>query len=157
VPAEKDRDQALLGALSAYPDRTFGGYYLYFDVNREGAARYGLTTGDVQEVIESAIGGMNVTTTVEGLERYPLNIRYARELRDNPAMLEQVLMRAPGGAQIPLKQLATIKINPGPPMIRSENAQRTAWVFVDIAGRDLGGYVNEARRVVAEQVTLPAG
>jgi copper/silver efflux system protein len=100
---------------------------------------------------------MNVTTTVEGLERYPLNVRYARELRDNPAALEQVLVATPTGAQVPLKQLATIKINPGPPMIRSENAQRTAWVFVDIAGRDLGGYVKEARRVVAEQVPLPAG
>jgi copper/silver efflux system protein len=145
------------GTLSAYPDRTFGGYYLDFDINREEAARYGLTTGDVQEVIQSAVGGMNVTTTVEGLERYPLNIRYARELRDNTASLEQVLVSTPGGAQFPLKQLATIKINPGPPMIRSENGQRTAWVFVDIAGRDLGGYVKEAKRVVAEQVMLPAG
>jgi Cu(I)/Ag(I) efflux system membrane protein CusA/SilA len=145
------------GTLSAYPDRTFGGYYLDFDINREEASRYGLTTSDVQEVIQSAVGGMNVTTTVEGLERYPLNIRYARELRDNTAALEQVLVPTTGGAQIPLKQLATIKINSGPPMIRSENAQRTAWVFVDIAGRDLGGYVKEAKRVVAEQVALPAG
>ena len=145
------------GTLSAYPDRTFGGYYLDFDINREEAGRYGLTTGDVQEVIQSAVGGMNVTTTVEGLERYPLNVRYARELRDNDAALEQVLVSTPTGAQVPLKQLATIKINPGPPMIRSENAQRTAWVFVDIADRDLGGYVKEAKRVVAEQVALPAG
>ena len=145
------------GTLSAYPERTFGGYYLDFDIDREEAGRYGLTTGDVQDVIQSAVGGMNVTTTVEGLERYPLNLRYARELRDNTPSLEQVPVATPTGAQIPLKQLATIKITPGPPMIRSENAQRTAWVFVDIAGRDLGGYVQEAKRVVAEQVQLPAG
>jgi Cu(I)/Ag(I) efflux system membrane protein CusA/SilA len=145
------------GTLSAYPDRTFGGYYLDFDINREEASRYGLTTGDVQDVIQSAVGGMNVTTTVEGLERYPLNVRYARELRDSIPALEQVLVNTPTGAQIPLKQVATIKITPGPPMIKRENAQRTAWVYVDIAGRDLGGYVRDAKRVVAEQVPLPAG
>jgi Cu(I)/Ag(I) efflux system membrane protein CusA/SilA len=145
------------GTLSAYPERTYGGYYLDFDINREEAARYGLTTGDVQDVIQSAVGGMNITTTVEGVERYPLNVRYARELRDNIPALEQVLVMAPSGAQLPLKQLATIRINPGPPMIRSENAQRTAWIFVDIAGRDLGGYVQEAKRVVADQVPMPTG
>ena len=145
------------GTISAYPERTFGGYYLDFDIDRAEAARYGLTTGDVQDVIQSAVGGMNITTTVEGPERYPLNIRYARELRDDIPALEQVLVAAPTGAQIPLGQLANIKVNPGPPMIRSENAQRTAWIFVDIAGRDLGGYVAEARRVVAEQVQLPPG
>jgi len=145
------------GTLSVYPERTYGGYYLDFDINRDEAARYGLTTGDVQDVIQSAVGGMNITTTVEGVERYPLNIRYARELRDNIPALEQVLVMAPSGAQLPLKQLATIRINPGPPMIRSENAQRTAWIFVDIAGRDLGGYVQEGKRLVAEQVSMPAG
>jgi Cu(I)/Ag(I) efflux system membrane protein CusA/SilA len=145
------------GTLSAYPERTLGGFYLDFDINRDEAARYGLTTGDVQDVIQSAIGGMNVTTTVEGVERYPLNVRYARELRDNIPALEQVLVMSPGGAQLPLKQLAAIRINPGPPMIRSENAQRTAWIFVDIAGRDLGGYVQEAKRMVAEQVAIPVG
>lgn len=145
------------GTVSAYPERTLGGYYLDFDINRDQAARYGLTTGDVQDVIQSAIGGMNITTTVEGLERYPLNVRYARELRDDIPALEQVLVATPTGAQIPLKQVATIRINPGPPMIRSENAQRTAWIFVDIANRDLGGYVTEAKRVVAEQVAVPAG
>jgi copper/silver efflux system protein len=145
------------GTISAYPERTFGGYYLDFDINRAEAARYGLTTGDVQDVIQSAVGGMNITTTVEGPERYPLNVRYARELRDDIPALEQVLVAAPTGAQIPLGQLAKISINPGPPMIRSENAQRTAWVFVDIAGRDLGGYVAEAKRVVADQLQLPPG
>jgi Cu(I)/Ag(I) efflux system membrane protein CusA/SilA len=151
------------GTTSAYPERTFGGYYLDIEVDREAAARYGLTTGDVQDVIRSAIGGMNVTTTVEGLERYPLNVRYARELRDDIPSLEQVLVSTPAGAKVPLGQLLTqvdgkrIRVNPGPPMIRSENAQRTAWVFVDIAGRDLGSYIADARRVVAEQVELPPG
>jgi Cu(I)/Ag(I) efflux system membrane protein CusA/SilA len=109
------------GTLSAYPERTFGGYYLDFDVNRDEAARYGLNVGDVQDVIQSAVGGMTVTTTVEGLERYPLNVRYARELRDDIPSLKRVLVATPAGAQIPLGQLADIRITPGPPMIRSEN------------------------------------
>ncbi len=145
------------GTLSAYPERTMGGYYLDVDVNRDTAARYGLTVGDVQDVIMTAVGGMNVTTTVEGVERYPLNVRYARELRDDIPALKEVLVAAPNGAQIPLGQLAELHITPGPPMIRSENAQLTAWVFVDIAGRDLGGYVAEAKRVAEELVPMPAG
>jgi copper/silver efflux system protein len=108
-------------------------------------------------VIQTAIGGMNITTTVEGLERYPLNIRYARALRDDPDTLRHVLVPTMNGTQVPLGQLADIRINPGPPMIRSENAQRTAWIFVDIAGRDLGSYVAEAKRVAAEQAPLPPG
>jgi len=149
--------QTVDGTLSSYPERTFGGYYLDFDIDRDEAARYGLTTGDIQDVIQTAVGGMNVTTTVEGLERYPLNVRYARALRDDLPALREVMVATEGGAQIPLGQLARIGINPGPPMIRSENAQRTAWIFVDIAGRDLGGYVAEAKRVVEEQVPLPPG
>lgn len=145
------------GTLSAYPERTFGGYYLDFDVDRRAAARHGLTVADVQDVVRTAVGGMNVTTTVEGLARYPLNVRYARELRDDVPALREVLVATPGGAQVPLGQLADVHITPGPPMIRSENAQRTAWVFVDIAGRDLGGYVAEAKRVAAEQVPMPSG
>jgi Cu(I)/Ag(I) efflux system membrane protein CusA/SilA len=145
------------GTVSAYSERTLGGLYLDFDIDREAAARYGLTTGDVQAVIQSAVGGMNVTTTVEGLERYPLNVRYARELRDDASALREVLVTTSTGAQVPLGQLADIRVNQGPPMIRSENAQRTAWVFVDIAGRDLGGYISEARRVVADTVPLPPG
>ncbi|TAH34479.1 MAG: efflux RND transporter permease subunit [Planctomycetota bacterium] len=145
------------GTLSVYPERSYGGYYLDFDVDREQAARYGLTVGDVQDVIMTAIGGMNITTTVEGLERYPVNVRYARELRDDVAELQRVLVAAPSGAQVPLAQLAAIGIHPGPPMIRSENAQRTAWIFVDIAGRDLGGYVQEAKRVAEEMVPMPPG
>ena len=145
------------GTLSAYPERTEGGYYLDIDVDREAASRHGLTTGDVQDVVMTAVGGMNVTTTVEGLERYPLNVRYARELRDDVPALGEVLVAAPTGAQVPLGQLADIHVTPGPPMIRSENAQRTAWVFVDIAGRDLGGYVAEAKRVAEKLVPMPAG
>lgn len=145
------------GTISAYSERTFGGYYLDFDINREQVARYGMNIGDVQDVIQSAVGGMNITTTVEGFERYPLNVRYACELRDDIPALKEVLVATPAGAQVPLGQLATISINAGAPMIRSENAQRTAWIFVDIAGRDLGGYVKEAKRVVEEKVALPAG
>jgi len=111
----------------------------------------------VQDVVQSAIGGMNVTTTVEGLQRFPLNLRYLRDFRDDIPALREVLVSSPSGQQTPLGQLAIIKITPGPPMIRSENAQRTAWVFVDIAGRDLGGYIKEARAVVAKEVQLPQG
>jgi len=149
--------QTVRGTLSAYPERTVGGYYLDFDIDREKAARFGLTTGDVQDVIQTAIGGMNVTTTVEGLERYPLNVRYARDLRDNLPALANVLVATAAGAQIPLGELATMRINPGPPMIRSENAQRSAWIYVDIVDRDLGGYVSEAKRLVDEQAPLPPG
>ena len=145
------------GTLSAYPERTFGGYYLDVDIDRVAAARYGLTTGDVQDVVQTAIGGMNVTSTVEGLERYPLNVRYARELRDDLPALAAVLVQTPASAQIPLGQVANLRIEAGPPMIKSENAQPTAWVYVDIAGRDLGGYIEEARRVVATEVSLPPG
>ena len=145
------------GTISAYPERTFGGYYLDFQIDRVEAARYGLTTGDVQDVVQTAIGGMNVTWTVEGLERYPLNVRYARELRDDLPALRAVLVQTPAGAQIPLGQVARLEIQPGPPMIKSENAQPTAWIYVDIAGRDLGGYIAEARRVVADEVALPPG
>ncbi|HEY2774512.1 MAG TPA: efflux RND transporter permease subunit [Candidatus Binatia bacterium] len=145
------------GTISAYPERTFGGYYLDFDVDRVAAARYGLTTGDVQDIVQTAIGGMNVTWTVEGLERYPLNVRYARELRDDLPSLRAVLVSTPSGAQIPLGQVARLDIHAGPPMIKSENAQPTSWVYVDIAGRDLGSYIADARRVVAEQVPLPPG
>jgi Cu(I)/Ag(I) efflux system membrane protein CusA/SilA len=145
------------GTLSAYAERTLGGYYLDFDVKRGAAARHGLTVGDVQDVILSAIGGMNVTTTVEGLARYPVNVRYARELRDDLPALERTLVATPAGAQVPIAELADVQIRPGPPMIRSENAQPTAWIYVDIAGRDLGGYVNEAKRVAEEAAPMPEG
>ncbi len=149
--------RAIPGTLSAYAERTLGGYYLDFDVKREEAARYGLTIGDVQDVVRTAIGGMTVTTTVEGLQRYPVNVRYARELRDDPEDLRRTLVATATGGQVPMGALADIRIRPGPPMIKSENAQTTAWVYVDIAGRDLGGYVAEAKRVAEAQVPIPAG
>ncbi len=146
------------GTLSVYAERVMGGSFLDIDVNRAEAARYGLTTGDVQDVIASAVGGMNVTTTVEGLERYPVNIRYPRALRDNLPALRSVLVPTPAGAQVPLGQLARFDLVEGPPMIKSENARPNAWVFVDLKdGVDVGSYVQRARRVVAEAVTLPPG
>lgn len=151
------------GTVSSYAERTFGGYYLDFDINRDAASRYGLTVGDIQDVIQTAIGGMNVTTTVEGVERYPLNVRYARDFRDNISALESVLVTSPmpgpkgTKVQVPIGQLAKIRITPGAPMIRSENAMRTAWVFVDITGRDIGGYIKEARQAIRQRVELPQG
>jgi Cu(I)/Ag(I) efflux system membrane protein CusA/SilA len=147
----------LPGTLSAYAERVMGGNYLDFAIDRDATARYGLTVGDVEDVIQSAIGGMNVSWTVEGLERYPINIRYPRELRDNLEALTQTLVSTPGGAQVPLAQLATIRIHQGPPSIKSENARPNAWVFVDLRGIDVGTWVGRARKAVAEQVKLPAG
>ncbi|HWE97051.1 MAG TPA: efflux RND transporter permease subunit [Tepidisphaeraceae bacterium] len=145
------------GTTSAYAERTLGGYYLDIQVDREAAARYGLTVGDVQDVISTALGGMKVTTAVEGLERYPVNVRYARDLRDDPQTIKQVLVPTPAGPQVPLGLLADVKINPGPPMIKSENARRTAWVYVDVTGRDLGSYIADAQKAVSEGLQLPAG
>jgi Cu(I)/Ag(I) efflux system membrane protein CusA/SilA len=145
------------GTTSAYPERSFGGYYLDIDVNRKQAARYGLTTGDVQDVITTSLGGMKTTTAVEGLERYPVNIRYARDLRDDPSSIKEVLISTPTGAQIPLGEVATVKIEPGPPMIKSENARRTAWVFVDISGRDIGSFIADAQTAIEQKLQLPAG
>ena len=145
------------GTTSAYPERSFGGYYLDIDVNRKQAARYGLTSGDVQDVISTALGGMKTTTAVEGLERYPINIRYARDLRDDPSSIKEVLIPTPAGAQIPLGEVATVKIEPGPPMIKSENARRTAWIFVDMSGRDIGSFIADAQSAVANKLQMPAG
>jgi Cu(I)/Ag(I) efflux system membrane protein CusA/SilA len=145
------------GTLSAYSERVTGGNYLDFSIKRHEIARYGLTVGDVQEVIMSAIGGMNVTQTVEGLERYPVNLRYSRELRDDIERLKRVLVSAPTGAQVPLAQLAEFRIHKGPAGIKSENARRTAWIFVDLKGVDIGSYVGRAKEIVYEQVNLPAG
>jgi len=145
------------GTTSSYPERSFGGYYLDIDVNRRQAARYGLTSGDVQDVISTSLGGMKTTTAVEGLERYPVNIRYARDLRDDPSSIRQVLIATPTGAQIPLGEVATVKIEPGPPMIKSENARRTAWVFVDISGRDIGSFIADAQAAIQQKLQMPAG
>ncbi|HFE36796.1 MAG TPA: efflux RND transporter permease subunit [Gammaproteobacteria bacterium] len=143
--------------LSAFADKAAGGYYLDFDIDRQEASRYGLTTGDVQDVIQSAIGGMNVTQTVEGLERYPINLRYPRELRDNLDSLKRVLIPTPTGAQIPLSLVADLQLRRGPPGIKSENSRPNAWIYVDIKTSDIGGYVAEAKKVVASQVKIPPG
>ncbi|MBE0468449.1 MAG: efflux RND transporter permease subunit [Methyloprofundus sp.] len=143
--------------LSAFGDRAVGGYYLDFDINRKEAARYGLTTGDVQDVIQSAIGGMNVTETVEGLERYPVNLRYPRELRDNMESLKRVLIPTPTGAQIPLTLVAKLTLSRGPPAIKSENSRPNAWIYVDIKTSDIGGFVKLAKQTLLEQVVIPKG
>jgi Cu(I)/Ag(I) efflux system membrane protein CusA/SilA len=145
------------GTLSVFPEKTVGGNYLDFRIKRDEAMRYGLNVGDVQEIIKSAIGGMNVTQTVEGLERYPVNVRYSRELRDNIGALKRVLISTPTGAQIPISQVADIEIKKGPPGIKSENARRTAWLYVDLKNIDVGTYVANAQKIVNEQITLPAG
>jgi Cu(I)/Ag(I) efflux system membrane protein CusA/SilA len=145
------------GTTSAYPERSFGGYYLDININRQQAARYGLTTGDVQDIISTAVGGMKISTAVEGLERYPINVRYARDLRNDPSTIKEVLIPTPTGTQIPLGEVATIKIDPGPPMIKSENSRRTAWVFVDISGRDIGSFIADAQAAIQQKMQLPAG
>ncbi len=145
------------GTLSAFSERVTGGNYLDFEIRRDRIARYGLTVGDVQDVIMTAIGGMNVTYTVEGLERYPVNLRYNRELRDDLESLKRVLVKAPTGAHIPLAQLADFSIHKGPAGIKSENARRTAWIFVDLKGVDIGTYVKRAKEVVNSHIDLPAG
>jgi Cu(I)/Ag(I) efflux system membrane protein CusA/SilA len=147
----------LPGTLSAYAERVMGGSYFDFRIDRDAVARYGLNVGDVQDVIQSAIGGMNVSWTVEGLERYPINVRYPRELRDDAESLGEILVTSPSGVQVPLGQLATIDVHQGPPGIKTENARPNAWVFVDLETSDLGGWVEQARRRVAEEVELPAG
>ena len=147
----------LSGTRSAYAERVTGGYYLDFRVRRGEVGRYGLTVEDVEDVVESAIGGKNISQTVEGRERYPINVRYARELRSDVEGLQRVLVETPRGAQVPLVQLAEIKMVTGPPAVRDEQGSLAGIVFVDVAGRDLGGYVAEAKRLVGERVKLKPG
>jgi Cu(I)/Ag(I) efflux system membrane protein CusA/SilA len=147
----------LPGTRSAFAERVTGAYYLDVTVDRRQAARYNLTVADVEQVIESAIGGVNVTTTVEGRERYSVNVRYARELREDPEPLKRVLVPTPGGAQIPLAQLARFDVAMGPSMVRDENGSLAGIVYVDVEGRDLAGYVQDAKRRIAERVKLPTG
>jgi Cu(I)/Ag(I) efflux system membrane protein CusA/SilA len=149
--------QDVPGTASAYPDKTVGGHFLDWKIDRLEAARYGLTVGDVQDVIMSAIGGMNVTQTVEGLERYPVNVRYSREMRDDLSTLGRVLIPTPRGNQIPLSYVATMELTQGPPVIKSENARRTAWIYVDIRDIDVGSYVQAARDRVESEIELPEG
>ncbi len=145
------------GTTSAYAERPVGGRYIEINPDRDAAARYMMSVRDVQDVVQTAIGGMQVSESVEGLERFPINLRYPQNWRDSPERLRDLPIVTPSGAHIPLGALAEIEIVDGPGMIRSENARRTGFVFIDIAGRDLGGYVNEARDAVADQVTLPPG
>jgi Cu(I)/Ag(I) efflux system membrane protein CusA/SilA len=145
------------GTRSIYAERTAGGYFLDFDLNRDELARYGLPVDEAQDVIMSAIGGESITRTVEGRERYTVNVRYARELRDNVEALKRVLVPTMGGAQIPLAQLADIRFKTGPSMIRDENGMLSGYVYVDISGSDIGGYVEKAKAAVARAVKLPSG
>jgi Cu(I)/Ag(I) efflux system membrane protein CusA/SilA len=147
------------GTRSVYGERVAGGYFVDFDLNRREIARYGLTIKEVQEVIMAAIGGENVTTTVEGRERYPVNVRYPRELRDEPDKLARTLVPTMSGAQIPLSQLADIRLVEGPSMIRDEDGRLSGYVYVDVdtAKRDLGGYIADAKAAVTRSVTLPTG
>jgi len=145
------------GTRNVFAERVTGGYYVDFKVKRDQIARYGLTVGDVEMVIESAIGGANVTTTIEGRERFPVNVRYQRYYRTDINTLKRTLISTPGGAQIPLDQVADISLSTGPTVIRTEQAQLLGYVYVDIADRDIGSYVDEAKHVVGQMVKLPEG
>jgi Cu(I)/Ag(I) efflux system membrane protein CusA/SilA len=162
----------VVGTRGAYAERVAGGYFADIRINRDAIARYGLTVGEVQEVIQTALGGMNITRTIEGRERYPVNIRYLRELRDDIEKVKRILvpirigtssgMQQTGSsesrvAHIPLAQLADISITTGPGMIRDEDAMLTGYVFIDVVGRDIGGYVEEAKKLVRGKIKLPPG
>ena len=149
--------QGVPGTRSAFADRVMGGYYLDFRIKRRQAARYGLTVGDVGRIIETAIGGKNIGYTIEGRERYPISVRYPRELRDDIEGLRRVLTPTPTGAQVPISLLADISYTQGPPMIRDEDGQLVGYVFVDVTHKDYEGYVNQAQQIVREQVELPPG
>ena len=145
------------GTASAYSERVAGGRYVTVDVNRLAAARFGLNIADVHTVVSTALGGMNVSQSVEGLERYPINVRYPRDVRDSIQEIRNLPVVTPSGARITLGEVADIRVEDGPAVIKSENARPNGWTFVDIDGRDLGSYVAEAQKVVAEQVKLPPG
>jgi len=149
--------RAIPGTRSVFAERVTGGYFVDIVPRRDQLARYGLTISQMQDVIMSAIGGENVTTTIEGRERYPVNVRYPRELRDNLDRLGRVLVPTPGGAQIPLAQLSDIQLVQGPAMLRDENGFLAGYVYVDISGRDVGSYVEEAKRVVRDKLALQPG
>lgn len=145
------------GTTSVYAERVAGGRYVTIDIKRRQAARYGLNIKDIQQVISTAVGGMNVGETIEGLERYPINVRYPQSYRDSVVKLQNLPLITANGARIALADVADIRYEDGPPMIKTENARPNGWVFVDIDGRDLGSYVHEAQQVVHEQLDLPAG
>ena len=145
------------GTASVYSERVAGGRYVDVDIDRKRASRFGLNITDVQEVVQLAVGGMNVTQTVEGLERYPVNIRYPQRFRDSVQQLRLLPIVTPNGARIALSDVADVKVIDGPPAIKSENARLNGWTYVDISGRDLGSYVADAQQVVADSVQLPVG
>jgi len=145
------------GTTSVFAERTTGGYFLDFTLKRDELARYGLTIDAANDVLMSAVGGEPVTTTVEGRERYPVNVRYLRDYRTDLAALQRVLVSTPTGAQIPLAQIADIMVKTGPGMIRDEDGRLSGYVYVDVSGRDLGSYIGDAKRAVADKVSVPAG
>ncbi len=145
------------GTRSVYAERVAGGYFVDFDLKRKELARYGLTVADAEDVIMSAIGGENISTTVEARERYPINVRYSREFRDNLDGLKRVLVTTMEGKHIPLAQIADISLKSGPAMIRDENGHLSGYVYVDMSGRDIGSYVADAKKAVREQIHLPTG
>ena len=149
--------QAVPGTTSVYAERVTGGRFVDIDVDREAAARFGLNIADVHDVVRTAIGGMSIGESIEGLERYPINLRYPRETRNSLQQLRRLPIVTQNGAEIPLGRVGRVQIAEGPGIIRSENARLTGWVYVDIAGRDLSSYVGDAQQVVAEQVELPPG
>ena len=148
---------ALPETASVYADRLTGGRYISVDVHRFRAARYGLNVEDVNRMVRTAIGGETLTTVVQGRERFPVNLRYARDERGSLEDLGSLLVPTPGGGQVPLSRLASLMIEDGPTMIKTENARLTGWIYIDIKGGDLGGYVARAKRAIARSVTLPAG
>lgn len=145
------------GTTSVFAERTAGGYFLDFDFKRDQLARYGLSISDAEDALMSAVGGEQVTTTVEGRERYPVNVRYLRDYRTDVDKLNRVLIATPSGAQIPMAQVADIRLLEGPGMIRDENARLSGYVYVDVSGRDIGSYVTDAKKAVREKVSVPAG
>ncbi|MBZ5598817.1 MAG: CusA/CzcA family heavy metal efflux RND transporter [Acidobacteriia bacterium] len=149
--------QRVPGSVDLYAERITGAPYLEIKTDRSAAARYGISVGDVQDVIETAIGGKNLTTAIDGRQRLPISVRYARDFRETPEALRNVLVAAPNGAQIPLAQLASIRVVMGPSMISSENGLLRGSVLMNVRGRDVGSFVTEAQRVVARQVKLPPG
>ena len=149
--------RGLPGTRNVFAERVVSGYYEDFKIDRNAIARYGLTVADVEDVIETAIGGNTISTTLEGRERFPVNVRYFQDYRTDPQALDRVLVAAPGGAQIPLTQLAKISLTMGPPVIKSENAQLVGYVYVDVTGVDIGTYVQRAIRTVQQQVKVPVG
>jgi Cu(I)/Ag(I) efflux system membrane protein CusA/SilA len=149
--------RGLPGTRNVFAERVVGGYFEDFKIDRDAIARYGLTVEDVEDVVETAIGGKNISTTVEGRERFPINVRYHRDYRTDPQALDRVLVATPGGAQVPITQLAKISLTMGPPVIKSEDAQLVGYVYVDVTGVDIGTYVQRAMQTVQQKVKIPPG